>query len=113
MNVDKTLREQMAEFLVEFDAKLAKRGTKRLTSGTRLSTSVPSVNHTLSESERAAKLEEYKAKLARFGRYFERSDDPTVYRKGKAQFDELVALRRLVDPQFEVWDDFFEGKTRY
>jgi hypothetical protein len=109
----KTLKEQFDEFIIEFDAQRAKRGLgKILPTGRRLPR--PSIKvKDLSPEELEAKLEEYRSKLHGFDRHYERSDDPSVYRSGKRAFDELMSLRALVDKDFAIWDEFFEGKNRF
>lgn len=102
------LRTQFKDFVEEFKAQ---RKDKFLSPVPRRV--LPRVKIEFTSEERTAKLAEYKQKLRAFDVHFQRSEDPSVYRQGKDQYDELLSLRQLVDPNFEVWDTFFEGQTRF
>lgn len=48
-------------------------------------------------------IAEYEAKLASHDWFYERSDDPTVYRKGKTELDALRIMQKYLDPDRKIW----------
>lgn len=55
-------------------------------------------------------LETYKVLLRTHDKHFDYSDDHNVYTKGKKEFDYLLKLQRLVDPDRILWNETFKEK---
>lgn len=52
------------------------------------------------------KLSEYKELLKNHDWYFERSDDPSVYRSGRSSRDKLIKYRNLTPKHTEAYINY-------
>ena len=50
---------------------------------------------------------DYRKKLAAHDKYYAYSDDGSVYRRGQAQWQELVRLQKIVDVDKAIWGEYF------
>ena len=57
-------------------------------------------------ADQAELLETYRQMLAGHDWYYSRSDDPTVYRKGDRCLTQLIHLRRTLDQDGKIWNEF-------
>lgn len=49
---------------------------------------------------------EYRTKLAFHDWYYAYSDDGSVYRKGQAQYQELVKMQKVLDADRAIWNEY-------
>ena len=49
---------------------------------------------------------EYRTKLASHDWYYQYSDDGSVYRKGRDQYQELVKMQKVLDVDSAIWNAY-------
>lgn len=57
-------------------------------------------------ADQAELLKTYRQLLAGHDWYYMRSDDPTVYRKGDRGLTQLINLRRTLDQDGKIWNEY-------
>lgn len=53
-------------------------------------------------------IEAYKELLSKHDKYYAYSDDGSVYRKGKAEYEQLKAIQQLIDIDKVIWNEYFK-----
>ena len=48
----------------------------------------------------------YRTKLASHDWYYAYSDDGSVYRRGQAQYQELVKMQKVLDADKVIWNEY-------
>lgn len=62
--------------------------------------------HPTPPDEPAQAMAEYRRRLARADWQYQFSDDHSVYQRARADFEELHAMQRTLDPEGAIWREY-------